>query len=1362
MIKNMKLGKKLALGFGIVILFSSIMGINAILQVYNIAGEMENLYSHPLVVSNAVRDIKAEIIITQKVMTDMVNANTKAEIEKLNSIAVERFKNIDTLFQIVFERFLGEKTKIEIAYSKIKESQEFREITYRLMLDDKKEEALDRMKNGDDKIVDELIGEMDYIIDFASNKADDFYSNAETSANNSKLQLMILFALAFIATGSIAYFITRSIRNPVLEVASGLRKITKGDLTAKISYDSKDEIGILAKSFDTMKNGLIEYRLDVESKIDYLNNIPTPIHVIDTDFNVLFINKAAEEMTNKSDNSWKNAKCYNLFNTQHCRTSKCRADQAMRTDEKCTGDTFCNPIGNSEIPIRYISSPLKDKEGKIYGAIEYIIDISDETKIIDMAERISQDDFSSKIKVRSDEDRLAKVLNSMSEKLLDSKTSNERTDWIKSGQHQIMEKMRGGQNLTTLAKGVINYISKRLNAQLGTIYLANEEQTELTLTGAFAYSVRKNLNNKIKFGEGLVGQSAFEKELICLEKVPDDYVRISSSLGDSLPKNIIVVPLVFEDKVFGVIELGTIKEFTDLEIEFLKNVSSSIAIAINSALISDKTNKLLEQTQTQTKELLEQQEELRATNEELEEHTAKLKHSEAELKSQQEELQVINEELEEKTESLEKQQDEIKKKNSALEEAKNVLEEKAKELEISSKYKSEFLANMSHELRTPLNSLLILSKNLADNKTGHLDNDEIESSEIIHNSGIDLLNLINDILDLSKIEAGKMTVNLENITVTEIVAILRQQFGHVADEKGINLNIRTEADIPNVVFSDLQKVNQILKNLISNAIKFTEEGSVTISLHKPEPNVHFNHSKLEHDSTLAISVTDTGIGIPESKQLEIFEAFQQVDGSSSRKFGGTGLGLSISRELAKLLGGEIQLESKLNSGSTFTLYIPLKSELHESAENGKDVERTYQKKTDPIKSVKIRRPQSTPTIEDDRESILEDDRVILVIEDDINFAKTLYQYCHKKDFKCIHAGDGETGLELAFKYIPDAIILDIRLPGIEGWSVLDQLKENIKTRHIPVHIMSAEESTIDAYKKGAMGQLTKPVKIEDLNSAFVKMTKMMEETEKRLLIVEDDENLRKTILKLVGGEDINATAVSTGKKAIQEISKGGYDCIILDLTLPDLSGFEVIEEMEKISGVELPPVIIYTGKELTHEEEYELNKHASSIIIKGVKSEERLLDETSMFLHQVVDKLPENKKDIISMLHDKDTLLQGKKILVVDDDMRNVFAVSKVLEEHGMIPSKAANGKKAVEYLEDENEVDLVLMDIMMPVMDGYEAMINIRKNNKFTNLPIIALTAKAMKDDREKCIAAGANDYLPKPLEVEKLLSLLRIWLYK
>ncbi len=973
------------------------------------------------------------------------------------------------------------------------------------------------------------------------------------------------------------------------------------------------------------------------------------------------------------------------------------------------------------------------------------------------------------IQIRSGNElgELADSFNDMVRNLRLTREKNEAQDWLKTGQAELNEKMRGEPDIATLGANIISFLAKYLKAQVGAVYMADEED-RLKMIGSYAYNRRKKLSNEFMPGEGLVGQAALEKTHILVTDCPDDYISIHSGLGQALPGNILVFPLLLENTAKGVIELGAFSEFSDPHLAFLDQVAESIAIAINSVGSRSRMTILLEQTRHQAEELQVQQEELKASNEELETQTMSLKESEDRLRHQQKNLELTNVKLEEKTRDLEQQKAEITLKNDELETARNNIEQKARELEITSKYKSEFLANMSHELRTPLNSLLILSRSFADNREGNLSEKQVEAAQIIYKSGNDLLALINEILDLSRIESGKMALNMEKIPLNGIARGISEYFAHMAEEKGIELNISLDGDLPVTMQTDGQRLEQIMKNLVSNAIKFTDKGSITVSFNRPGPGTNLSRSGLDVQNSLAVSVKDTGIGIPKTKQLEIFEAFQQADGSTSRKYGGTGLGLSISRELAKLLGGEIQLISETGKGSTFTLFLPL--ETRSAVGSGQAPGGSGQADSNQgpagdrgwwaVGSGQAAVEQAY--ISDDRDNLKQGDNVILIIEDDPNFAGIMQHQCHEKGFKCLVSERGEDGLKLADKYPIHAIILDIKLPGLDGWMVLDALKVNFGTRHIPVHMMSAYHGeAFNALKKGAIGFLTKPPRDEDMEAVFVKLDDVIKKEMKDLLLVEDDPVQQKRITELIGNGDVKITEVSTCKEAAEVLDKKRHDCMILDFRLPDMTGLDFLKKMAE-EKAEIPPVIIYTLMEISKDEENELLKYSHSVIIKGEKSEERLVDETALFLHRVVSKLPRDKQKMIINIHNKDQLFMGKKIILADDDMRNVYALSKELEEKGIKVCAAENGEKALEVLSREIDTDLVLMDVMMPVMDGYEAIRKIREQPKHARLPVIALTAKAMKGDREKCIEAGANDYLSKPVNIEQLFSMMKIWLYR
>jgi len=742
---------------------------------------------------------------------------------------------------------------------------------------------------------------------------------------------------------------------------------------------------------------------------------------------------------------------------------------------------------------------------------------------------------------------------------------------------------------------------------------------------------------------------------------------------------------------------------------------------------------------------------------ELERSEEELKMQQEELKASNEEIEASNEELEEKTKALEEQNMQIQQQAEELEESKGLIEEKAKEVERASKYKSEFLANMSHELRTPLNSLLILAKLLAANEAGNLTEEQVEEARVIHNGGLELLGLINDILDLSKVEAGKLTLTAEDVALESIVSRMQQQFAPVARERGVAFPVNVGDGLPKALHTDTQRVEQILKNLLSNAFKFTDQGSVTLEVRRPA-KMEMQRSSLEEENAIAFSVTDTGIGIEASKFKDIFEAFQQEDGSIDRHYGGTGLGLTIARKFAHMLGGEIHVKSEKGKGSAFTLVLPVRLAQAEAEEAPNDAPESARiaLKTMPKTSV-------AEFIADDRNNINDKDKVLLIIEDDRSFAATLVKIARRHGYKCLAAGDGKTGLVLAVEQPVTAVILDLTLPDIDGVQVLDQLKHDLKSRHIPVHIISGREESQNVLplRKGAIGYLTKPVEKEAIDGVFSKIEHMLQSEVKQVLVVEDDKKNQVAIQSLLKKKDIHITLADTGAAALKNIGDKKFDCIILDLQLPDMTGFEWLEKMER-QGAALPPVIVYTARDMTEAENRQLSRYTGSIIIKGAKSPERLLDEVTLFLHSVESTLSADQQEIIRMQHNPDKVLQSRTVLLVDDDLRNTFALSKVLKKHGMNVLIADNGQMALDKLKDNRSVELVIMDIMMPVMDGYQAMQAIRAQKPYRNLPIIALTARAMPEEQEKCMAAGANDYLTKPVDIERLLTLLRVWLFR
>ncbi|MCP1131923.1 response regulator [Paenibacillus polysaccharolyticus] len=990
------------------------------------------------------------------------------------------------------------------------------------------------------------------------------------------------------------------------------------------------------------------------------------------------------------------------------------------------------------------------------------------------------------------------VSNDLEEKLEIEKAyvqAQQDQNWMSSNIARVPELLRGIGSIRQISQMFISEFTPVLGAQLGVVYLIDEEKhpDELRRYGSYAFEENGELGKEVyRIGEGMIGQAALDMSPIVLDHTPDEYVSIGSASGSARAAGIMIYPVVFEDELIGVVELASFEGFNEMHKQLFGQLIMNLGVILNNVRRRLRVEELLresqaltEELQVQSEELQTQQEELRRSNENLEEQTDALKRSEELLQRQQEELEHFNTELIAKTRALEEQVREVEEKNDEIEKTKTQLEQQAMQLSMTSKYKSEFLANMSHELRTPLNSLLILSQLLSENKDGNLSSKQQEYAQTIYMSGADLLKMIDEILDLSKVDAGKMDINYETVRLDELTGFVTQNFGPMANKKELDLNIDFDSSLPEWIYTDSHRVKQILRNLLSNAFKFTNRGSVSLIAKrmKPEELPGYLNTNQQY---LGFSIKDTGIGIPSDKTDLIFEAFQQVDGTTSRKYGGTGLGLSISRELARLLGGAIQVKSSEGVGSTFTLFLPDNHEEAEWAEEkatreaavSSEQQQTLVPDIQPVRipqqSILASEPEESrmaelsparsaelSRIEDDANTIVEGDKTLLIIEDDVKFAHILMDMARGRGFKALVALQGDTGLEMAREYLPDAIILDIQLPVMDGWTILGELKSNSVTRHIPVHVISVVDDMKQGLMMGAIAYLKKPSSKDSLDKAFSHIQSYTENQLKRLLIVEDDEIQRKAIIELIGHDDVAITAVSTGQEALNELHSQRYDCMVLDLMLTDMTGFELLDQIRDDEYLNDLPIIIYTGKELDSKEEMKLRKYAESIIIKDVKSPERLLDETTLFLHRVEANLPEDKRRILQKLHNKETLFEGKKILLVDDDIRNVFALSSVLEGYRMDVTFAENGREALEALEKNPEFDLVLMDMMMPEMDGYEAMTRIRQNPKFDKLPIIALTAKAMKEDRGKCIEAGASDYVKKPIQTDQLLSLMRVWLY-
>ncbi|MCC5646130.1 response regulator [Nostoc sp. CHAB 5824] len=999
-------------------------------------------------------------------------------------------------------------------------------------------------------------------------------------------------------------------------------------------------------------------------------------------------------------------------------------------------------------------------------------------QISDLAEKIADGNLSVSLPNSDRQDEigvLTRTFNQMIVNLQNTTKKNDEQNWLKSNLAEFTQMLQGHRNLETASRLILSHLAPLVGASQGVFYFMDsiDDEPVLKLLSSYAYKERKTLANQFRLGEGLVGQCALEKQRILLTEVPSDYIRISSGLGEAPPLNIIVLPILFEMQVSAVIELASFGSFSDLHLIFLEQLSEILGVFLNNIASQLQTQQLLEESVALTEELQSQQEELQQSNQRLEEQAHELEESQFLVKQSNEELQQLNEELEEKAELLEVQNREVARKNQEVERARKSFEEKAEQLALSSKYKSEFLANMSHELRTPLNSLLILARLLADNSPNNLTEKQVEYSRTIYSAGTDLLELINDILDLAKIESGTILLDIEQIALADLETSLKQTFRQVAHNKELSFTVELDEKLPPTIYNDSKRLQQVLKNLLANAFKFTEQGGVKLQIHMADETAAVDNPMI------AFVVSDTGIGIPAEKQKIIFEAFQQADGTTSRKYGGTGLGLSISRELAQLLGGKIELVSQPGQGSTFTLYLPRRQEKNgkntlsplplqpttsiRTASTIKEVPMVENKPTtvdvSPTAKVLTTFPNDIP---DDREIIQPGDRILLIIEDDDKFARILLDMAREQGFKTIVALQSKQGLALAQQFKPNAIMLDIHMPEMDGWTVLDRLKHKPDTRHIPVHILSVDERQQRGLQLGAITYLQKPVSPKALTQVLTEIKGFIERQVKNLLIVEDDPVQAQSIIELIGNGDVQSTAVGTGAEALSILRSHHFDCMVLDLGLPDMSGFTLIEQIKLEPRLLKLPIIVYTGKELSRQEETQLRGLAETIIIKNVRSPERLLDETALFLHRVQANLPQPKRQMLEQLHQTDPVLANRKILIVDDDLRNIFALTSFLESYQMQVLFAENGRDGIETLQTNPEINIILMDIMMPEMDGYETTRAIRQQQQFRSLPIIALTAKAMPGDREKCIEAGASDYITKPVDTEQLLSLLRVWLYR
>jgi CheY-like chemotaxis protein/methyl-accepting chemotaxis protein len=1121
-----------------------------------------------------------------------------------------------------------------------------------------------------------------------------------------------------------------SLTQQVQDVTQVAFSISKGELNKRMEVDAKGEMG----NMKTTINRMADYLTLISNEItNLLNNLSNEGKL------------GTQVVVPEAAGIWKI-----LLNNLNL-----LADTSTRQVREI------NKVSSALAEGNFTSKIEGEYSGEVFGLKSNINSMVDSfADLVAVANEIAAGNMDVEMPIRSNNDMLGKALYTMTNNLKRISKENEDESWIKSGQSGLSDCMRGEQNIVELAKNIITYLTKYVHGNVGAFYLLEDGKDEpvLKLTGSYAYTRRKNISKEFSIGEGLVGQAALEKETIVVNDVIlDEDFPITAGTFVKQSRTIVVQPFILNKKLVGVFEIGSTERFTDHDLNLLKLVADNIAISINSARDRQKMKLLLDESQRQSDELLEQQQK---------------------MKEQSDALKRTNEELEVRTLDLEKQKEEVVV-------ARADIERKAKDLELANKYKSEFLANMSHELRTPLNSLLILAKELSKNEKKNLNEDQVKDVNIIYEGGVDLLNLINDILDLSKIEAGRMAANLAEIQIRDIAINLSKQFEHVARQKNIGFKIELEEGLEHFI-SDQQRLEQILKNLLSNAIKFTNQGEVKLSITRSVTVLNIHNKNYPSGEALLFTVSDTGIGIEKNKQAMIFEAFQQANGGLSRQYGGTGLGLTISRQLATLLEGEIGLKSQIGEGSEFTLYLPLSPKIEQnevqtaaaaiskiSHERSVTAEISHtgvstsnnivQSEHSPVAKQTLKRVNmgQHTLIDDDRQHIVSGDHSILIIEDDHNFADILKKEIRNHGIKVIVADRGEEGLELASRYLPDGIILDLRLPDVNGLIVLDNLKFKLETRHIPIHVFSVDDQEPEILERGAIGFISKPVTQKDIESAIKKIENIYNAGVKDILIIEDNKTSQQSIVRLLENKEIRITTSDTGRRALELLSTQHFDCVILDLTLPDMTGFDVLKELQEVGRKNIP-IIVYTGKELSKEEIAELNKYTHSIIIKGVISPERLLDEVSLFLHSLSTNMSEEQQRIVAKLHDPEELLKGRKIMIVDDDMRNIYVLSKKLSDVGMDVYTAENGSVALQLLKEHEDIEIVIMDIMMPVMDGLEAIRRIRKQNQLEKLPIISLTAKAMAEDKEQCMAAGANDYLTKPVDMDQLISLIRIWLYK
>jgi HAMP domain-containing protein/signal transduction histidine kinase/CheY-like chemotaxis protein len=1165
-------------------------------------------------------------------------------------------------------------------------------------------------------------------------------------------------------------FMASNLTDQVRSIAQVTTAVANGDLSKKITVDAKGEIAELKETINTMVDQLNSFAAEVTrvaKEVGTEGKLGGQAEVAGVSGTWRGLTENVNSMASNLTDQVRNISQVAQAVARGDLTQKITVDAKGEILElKETLNTMVDQLSSFADEVTRVAKEV-GTEGKLGGQAQVegvsgtwrgltenvnqlASNLTTQVRAIaEVSTAVTQGDLTRSITVEASGEvaDLSDNINQMIANLRETTRQNEEQDWLKTNLARISGLMQGQRNLETVSQLIMSELSPAVGAQHGAFFFADHDETgtdyELMLLATYGYTKKDAEPPRFGVGDGLVGQAAYEKKPIRIVDPPPDYIRVASGLGDAAPRDIIVIPVLFEEQVVAVIELASFTPFSEIILQFLDQLTETIGVVLSTIIANVRTEELLQQSQSQSQELQEQ--------------------SEA-LQRQQLELQATNDELQEKAEQLERQNRDIEIKNREIEMARSSLEEKAEQLALSSKYKSEFLANMSHELRTPLNSLLILSKVLSANESGNLTAKQVDASTTIHNAGSDLLALINDILDLSKVEAGKMDVHAGRTELRSVRDYVDRSFAPVAGEKGLDFAIDLVPDAPEQFSTDEQRLQQVLKNLLSNAFKFTEAGSVRLRIGRAPADAHFGTDSLARsESVVAFSVIDTGIGIPPDKLRLIFEAFQQAEGSISRRFGGTGLGLSISREIARLLGGEIHVESTEGEGSTFTLYLPAAGPAPVAAP-------VLDEPVAPPAARGRRRVEgaSLPdTLTDDRSDLPAGERVALLMTGDRALARSAVDVAHDHGFRCLLALRGDAGLALVHEFMPDAVVVSRDLPQLNGDAVLDHLKRHPETRHLPVYVLAESEPEEDGAQRslrhaGALGCLGQPATPELLGDVFDELSHFIERRTRAVLVVEADERERDGLGDLIGGPDVEVVGVGSREDALTQLDARDFDCVVLAVDLEDGSAFKLLDRIKRAKRFRALPVIVHTRRELSPKDEARLKRYAEAIVVKDVRSPERLLDETSLYLHRIEARLPTDKRQMLERLHMADAVFEGKKVLIVDDDVRNVFALTSVFERRGMEVVFAENGREGVEALKANPDIALVLMDIMMPEMDGYEATRAMREMPEFQRLPIVALTAKAMKGDREKSIASGASDYITKPVDVDQLLSLMRVWLYR